>query len=106
MKLVNLTPHTIDIYNRNKELVLSVPPSGQVARVETEIRFTGESNGIPLFVTKTGRVIDLPAGPHGDTMYIVSGMLRSYVDRSDLFQPGELLRDDSGRPMGCIGLSQ
>lgn len=103
--IINLTPHQINIYNEEKELVTEVAPSGVVARVSVKRGRKGAIDGIPLFVTAYGAVENLPE-QDGNT-YIVSGLVRAAAgDRFDLYQPGELLRDADGRPIGCIGLSQ
>jgi hypothetical protein len=112
----NLTPHVINIFNKNNEEVLNVQPSGLVARIETkkELRNTLE-NGVELYQTKvTGNAVVLDGNkneyPFPDqvdgAIIIVSGLFRSHFDREDLYQPGELVRDESGRPIGCIGSSR
>jgi hypothetical protein len=106
VKIINLTPHEINIFNENgDELVMSVEPSGTIARIATERERIMYILDVPIFITKTGQAEGLPE-PKPGIIYIVSGMFRSHAGRSDLYQPGELLRDDEGRPIGCIGLSQ
>ena len=106
MKLVNLTPHVLKIYNEYEELVATIPPSGDIARVSVTRAQDGRVGNIPLFRTTYGTVEGLP-GAEPDTLYIVSGMVRAAVPhRSDVWQPGELLRDANGRPVGAIGLSR
>jgi len=109
MNIVNLTPHTLNIHNEDRQLVVAVEPSGNVARCEVERTrrpdFRG-APGVPLFATAYGEVVDLPC-EQWDTIYVVSGMARAAVpDRQDVFQPGELLRNDKGQVVGCIGLSR
>lgn len=105
MDIINLTPHEINIYNDNKSLVVSVPPSGELVRVNVLREKVEIEDGIEFYKTVVGEVTGLPAKKK-DTIYIASGMVRSHVKRADLWQPGELLRDDKGRPIGCVGLSQ
>lgn len=123
MNIVNLTPHTICILRAGLagyEEVLSVPPSGNVARLEVEreevdnITFAnGETIGNPLdglggiaFCKSIfGDPTDLPP-QKADTIYIVSSLFRSGFDRNDLWVPGELVRDSEGKPIGCLGLSR
>ena len=107
MKFVNLTPHTINIYNTEKELVMSIPSSG-VARCAVEKRQISNAEGVALFETAYGAVEGLP---EMDTTYgtiiIVSLLVRqAMASRTDLYSPGELLRDEAGQPIGCIGLSR
>lgn len=108
MEIVNLTPHTLNIHNENGDLALAVLPSGESARVQVNRVKKMDRAGMPFFVTNYGKVDGLPEYAHGDqVVYVVSGMVRSAVpDRVDVFQPGELLRDDDGRVIGCVGLSR
>lgn len=106
MNIINLTPHSLNIHDENGEHIVTVPPSGTVARIEVERRLTGEQDDIPLFETIAGDCDELPA-PQADTIYVVSGFVRATVpDRVDVFQPGELLRNDAGQVVGCVGLSR
>ena len=105
---INLTPHNLNLYDENKNLIVTIPPSGTVARVVVRRVKTGELGGVPTFRTEYGAVENLPE-PQENTTYIVSGMVRTHPDvrgRKDVYQPGELLRDSAGRPIGAIGLSR
>lgn len=103
--IVNLTPHTINLFNADKEHVMDVAPSGTIARVATSRAMVGEAAGVPLFRTDYGALDGLPA-PQPDTIYVVSGLVRAACQRPDLYQPGELIRNEAGQPIGCVGLSQ
>lgn len=117
-KLINLTPHAIKIFNRAERLIVIVPPSGTVARVQTarqEVESITLREGdvvvdIPLFRTIYGSVTDLPSREYG-TCLIVSLMVKQatqgqdWPERPDLVSPGELVRDTEGNPIGCIGLT-
>ena len=105
MNIVNLTPHDLHIYDNDKNLVVTLPRSGQIARIGVSRVQNGTVNGIPTFTTELGEPEGLPEMVEG-TIYVVSGIFRSNCPRQDLWQPGELLRDDNGRPIGCVGLSQ
>jgi len=104
MEFVNLTPHTINIHNESDELVLTVPPSGKVARVAAPRRQFAQIDGVGIYTVAYGEIEGLPA-PQEGVRYITSGLVRTRADRSDVFSPGPLLRDEDGRPMGCIGLN-
>jgi len=116
MNIVNLTPHEIVILNEQHEIVKKIPASGKVARLETEKEVAGVSlvpgvlffrtkYGIPVCMSKNNEQVQFPER-EDRTIYIVSGLFRSGYERPDLWQPGELVRDEDGRPVGCIGLSQ
>jgi len=106
IELVNLTPHTITVFDNNGNKILEVKPSGTVARVETETEVVGEVNGIPIVKTKFKEVGNIPE-PKPDTMYIVSTLVLQAVgnDRPDLIAPDtaspeSVIRDGNGRILG------
>jgi hypothetical protein len=118
--LINLTPHSISVFAADgKTLLVTVPPSGEVARVSVSRVETGvvpiESDaaallrrdplaGVPVFVGTYGAITGLPAPSFG-TIYVVSAMVRQAVPtRRDVLSPGELIRDAAGQPLGCRGL--
>jgi hypothetical protein len=122
MKIINLTPHDVNIYNDKLELVETVKRSMKVARLDndksemkwkpfiSDIQFFQTKYGIPYLakIDEQGNELNRTNFPRcqGGIIYIVSALFRSSFDRADLWQPGELIRDDEGRPIGCIGLSQ
>lgn len=103
---VNLTPHAVNV-ERPDMPNLIIPPSGDVARVETHRVPCGTIGvgGIPVELSVLSDVTGLPE-PQPDTYYIVSGMVLDRVQtRPDVFAPGQLVRDQDGRVVGCRGLS-
>jgi hypothetical protein len=98
-KIINLTPHNVNEVVSGQAFA----PSGQVVRVSSAFIPSGTLDGIPLFVAEFGKVEGLPE-PQGGVRYIVSGMVLSACPgRKDLLGPGELVRDKSGKPVGCKG---
>lgn len=106
MNIVNLTPHEISIYGMETQPQWIIPPSGSVARAaETREELPAVISGMPVFRMSFGVVENLPE-PAENTIYLVSGLvLARCAGRSDVFAPGEAVRDDKGRVIGCIGLS-
>jgi hypothetical protein len=103
MKLVNLTPHTINIVGGEGGSV-AIPPSGKVARCATKTVPVGTAEGIALSRISYGEVVDLP-DPEEGTLFVVSALARAAKpDRTDVASPGDLVRDESGQPIGCRGL--
>lgn len=102
--IVNLTPHGVTLLADGREPV-TVPPSGQVARVAVTRRMTGIAvGGVPVAVAEHGAVQGLPAERPG-TSYIVSALVRQAVPyRLDVFSPADLVRDAAGNITGCRGL--
>ena len=105
MKLINLTPHTINIVNDDGNPIVNVPASGSLARCKQVETVVGKVDGIQITRQEFGEVEGLP-GPADNVMYIVSRLVKAACpDRDDVVTPGPLVRDDSGQPIGCKGLS-
>ena len=96
--LINLTPHAIHETTTGRTFV----PSGNVARVSVSYEEAGTLDGIPLFKATYGSIEGLPDESQ-DTIYIVSGLVASAVKRADVVSPGDLVRDEAGKPVGCKG---
>lgn len=104
MKVINLTPHAITVCG------MTIKPSGVVARVTTDNVKYGDIaiDGIMIPVNRVeyGMVENLPE-PEQGTIYIVSGLVAGRCkDRDDVFYPGNLVRDNEGRVIGCDSLSK
>lgn len=117
MQLINLTPHAIDIHTPSG--VVTVNPFGIEARAD-EIRspsgviWTGErelggssADGIAIGTVTVhyGPVRGLP-GPSRDIRFIVSSIAFAAAQQhgrttEDLLVPIDLIRDGSGRMIGC-----
>lgn len=104
MNIINLTPHAVTLCG------VTIQPSGIVARVavttvkDSEIILNGVS--IPVNRVEYGAVENLPAPKQG-TIYIVSGLVAGRCKgRDDVFYPGNLVRDNEGKVIGCDSLSK
>ncbi len=117
-KFVNLTPHVVNIYTQNKHVV-SIPPSGTVARVQVDEKVVGYMQGIPIVKTVYGDIVGLPEYPEPDAVYIVSLVVAQAVLANPELKArfkGHLLvpntspgrygavRDSSGKIMGVKSL--
>jgi hypothetical protein len=107
--LVNLTPHDVTVYDGD-QIVMTVRPSGTVARLAETATPDGVVAGVPGTVVTLGAIEGLPA-PDGETTYVVSmpllmGALASGVDRADLVYPYGQVRDGQGRIIGCRSLAR
>jgi hypothetical protein len=100
--IINLTPHTISVEGFDGSFT-NLPPSGAVARVAVSYSPNGGVGPLPVFRAEYGEVEDLPS-PEKGVYLVVSGMVAAAAPRSDVFSPGELIRDESGKPIGCRGL--
>jgi hypothetical protein len=110
MKIVNLTPHALNLMPGGPDgPVVTIPPSGQVARcaVNRVQIYTVTVDGISVPVNKTqfGTVSDLP-DPQPDTIYIVSALVAQAVsNRLDVFIVDDAIRDNQGRIIGAKALA-
>ena len=128
MRLVNLTPHTVNIYLVADLVELGKPGSNQwglplggatpylsiepavtpatAPRVGVNHVPAGELDGVPLFRPAFGGgVYNLPAPVEG-TVYIVSALVfNAAPDRKDLATVLGGVKDLMGRICGCVGLA-
>lgn len=102
MKILNYTPHEVDVYVDNKIYVF---PSMGLARCKQATYSAGTLNGLPLCKTIYGEVEGLPQ-PQIGVMYIVSRVVRQALpQREDLLVPNDLIRDSEGNVLGCKALA-
>lgn len=108
MRFINLCPHAINIVR--PEGAVSFPPSGRVARIkfkadDVDPVLIGHVQ-VPVEGMTVEGIDGLPdADTEGETIYIVSAMVRMYaqakIGRTDVVSPGGLVRDEDGRVVGC-----
>lgn len=104
--IINLTPHAVNFVTDAGESILSVAPSGTIARVSSSITKTGEIAGLPVTETVFGEVQDLPGQEEG-VIYITSSLVAQRVpERNDVFIPNELVRNEQGKVIGCRSLGR
>lgn len=106
--LKNLTPHEVCIYKLNgtvPDLDVVIEAGEEVARVSCEyMKVDKKVEGVDMYRTVFGEVTCLPDYLEG-TYLLVSTMVREALPlRKDLVSPGQLLRDDDGNVIGCLGL--
>lgn len=101
MNFVNLTPHAIKL---NDGTIFE--PSGVIARVAADLQEVGTINGVKLFRQTFGEVEGLPEQVPG-TIYIVSALVLSAVDRDDCVAPAtsskETIRNEAGQIVSVPG---
>lgn len=101
--IINLTPHPIIIIKSDGNI--EVPTSGTVARCEEINTKTGEVDGIPIYHSEFGNVINLPPKAE-NTIYIVSAIVKSATnDRDDVYVGKFPVRDEKGFIIGIEGLA-
>lgn len=104
MKLINLTPHVLNVIAADGSTV-DIQPSGNIARVASTSAVVANINGINVTASTWGDVAGLPAAQAG-VVFIVSRMVKDRVaDRADVMVPGAPVRDADGKIIGANGLS-
>ena len=99
--LINLTPHVLNEVTTD----LTIPPSGMIARLDSNSTLVNTVNDIPIYAKQFGEIQNLPDSVP-KTCYIVSGIMLDVAKqqgRTDCLSPGELVRDSKGKPIGCKG---
>lgn len=113
MKFINLTPHPVVLSNGALKVTFAKGYGVPIARVEhfTEERALtcevapGMKVDMPVVVVTRSEVQGLPE-PVKDTIYIVSGMVATFVKRADVVSPitdSTCERDSQGRVISVKG---
>ena len=105
--MLNRTEHEVKIYNtigiETPDKVLE-QYTGEPIRVSCESRKVDTVEGIDIYENIYGEVTGLPEFKEG-VYYVVSAMVRQALpERKDLLSPGQLIRNEAGQPIGCLGL--
>lgn len=104
MKIVNCTPHEINVVKEDGT-ILTIEASGIVPRCTQTEAHVASINGIAVTKQVFGEVINLPEAQPG-VFLVVSRLVASAAKgRKDLLVPGPMIRGEDGRPCGCRGLS-
>lgn len=108
-QLINLTPHDIVFVDGDNTPILTVNPSGQLARVTVKTVPVGELDvmgvKIPVTTSEFGDVTGLPEQTYGTSfivsLAVVNALRKKGITRSDLFIPNESIRNEKGQVIGC-----
>ena len=104
MAILNLTPHAVNIVKDGEEL-LSIPPSGVVARATQSDVTVGQVEGIEVVRTTFGDSTDLPDPVEG--VWLVVSLATATAAKAagrtvdDLLLTSGPVRDVDGRIIGC-----
>jgi hypothetical protein len=112
--LTNLTPHDVVVVaDDGSEQTITYPRSGTVARAiehHTMGHALADNMSIGTKLVRYDGVENLPEPKlgHGYIVSVLTAMAAQSMGRSveDLYYPGELIRDISGRVIGCSALYQ
>lgn len=106
-QLINLTPHDINIVEENGSIIMTLPRTDVVARVEQKLTSVNEINGISIKESCWGDIVGLP-GPEENVFYIVSALVANAAKEQgrtkDILCPCDFVRDGEGRVIGAKAL--
>lgn len=106
MTIINLTPHAINFLREDNSVLVTVEPSGTIARASQTREAVGEVNGIVVNQCSYGSVTGLP-DPQDGTIYLVSALTaQACPERSDVFITDDAVRDENGRIIGCRAIAR
>jgi len=102
IKIRNFTPHVINITGQDP-----IPSEG-IARCTEEIKVVDNINGIDIIKKAFGRLIDLPKPEEGNIFIVsmITAQAAKTAGRNDCFVPGEQIRDEQGRIVGCKNIAK
>lgn len=103
MKVVNLTPHLVRVFDGSE--IVKTYPKGGLARARQTSTIIDEVDGVPVVETSYGEVSGLPEPAEG-VVYIVSAITLNAAKAhgrttKDLLLTSDPVRDDEGRVIGC-----
>lgn len=105
--MLNRTEHEVKVYNTVGAIIpdkVLEQYKEEPIRVSCESRKVGTIEGVDIYENVYGEVTGLPEYQEG-TYYVVSAMVRQALPhRKDLLSPGQLIRNEAGQPVGCLGL--
>jgi len=95
-QVVNLTAHDVRVVGKD---IITIPPSGKVARLKTTSKPHGNVRGMPVSLSGDEGVINDPPRIEG-TIYITSSVVAMSLKRDDVLSPDTtdagVLRDGNG----------
>lgn len=103
-KIVNLTPHAINIIGQEGQAVATFASEGLARATQTQV-VVGEVNGIELVKMSFGKTEELPAPEEGT--YLVVSIITANAAKAegrtidDLLITADPVRDGEGKIIGC-----
>lgn len=106
--LLNLTPHPVDIVMGDR--VVTVQPEPVTCRIEIvrqpQAPLQTENGPVDAFLVTNGETVDLPPARPGVVLIVSRMVADANPDRADLVFPLDLIRDETGRIIGCGSLGR
>ena len=106
MRLENRTPHVVTILYKDGETMPELAPVAPTPRCGVETEPAGDIDDIPIVREVLGAPANLPSPREGVTMIVSRLVAQAAPERSDLEFPTDMVRDESGRTIGCRSLGR
>lgn len=108
-RIINLTPHTINIVDGVGNKIVDLPSEGEARAVQKNVNF-GSLGDIPLVRAEFGEPIGLPE-PAENTFYVVSAITANAAKAAgrttdDLLLTAETVRNEKNQIIGCKALAK
>lgn len=103
MKIVNLTPEELHLYDREGN-VRVIPPTKPSATLTVTLHYLPDVEGLPVVYYTDGFVRGLPQTTDPDTIYVISAEVARAAARGDVYSPGPRVIDADGNTKGYFGL--
>lgn len=108
-RIINLTPHTINIVDGVGSKIVDLPSEGEARAVQKNVNF-GSLGDIPLVRAEFGEPIGLPE-PAENTFYVVSAITANAAKAAgrttdDLLITVETVRNEKNQIVGCKALAK
>jgi len=95
-KLINCTPHDVNVYNDDLEVIMNIPVSENAARLDQSTEVVGSILGVPMTETVFGGTTNLPQQQTNVFIIVSRLVMAKNPERDDLLVPNEAVRDDNG----------
>lgn len=107
MEIINLTPHPVNLINKEGVTTDTFPVAGPAPRLVELVETLQDVDGIPVNKVSYGEeVTNLPA-PQEGVLLIVSRITAAAVTgREDILFPHGEVRDENGRILGVQALGR
>ena len=104
-KVINLTPHAVTLVNADGSPLMTIAPSGNLARVSARTVVVGTLKigdvTVPITKTEMDEVTGLPDQQDGVVLIVSLAVAQRVPDRTDVMIPNESIRDSQGCIAGC-----
>jgi len=105
--IINKTPHPVMIVGEGDTIIRTFPacPREELIRLKSETVPVEAIDGVATSRTEFGEATGLPDFQEG-VYYVVSQLVKSAKQRSDLLVPAEVVRNEDGQIIGCRSLGR